>query len=197
MNKLRKFSFFAALAVLLASFAGSAFAQTKSSGLGDEFFVVSSVDRAHNALVLLLPTQIASSYQVTDKTQYFDENGKQLKLADLRAGDTLFVNYEKKSDGTFVVDRVRKGIMTVNELRRRYSPGLPPNAGQTSQLNSNPKASSPKSNNSTSNTTTKSGNTASSKTKSGNSKSTNAKGGATKSNSSPTTTPKPKQQTSH
>jgi hypothetical protein len=96
---------------------------------GDEFFVVSSVDRAHSVLVLLTPKQIASTFQVTDKTQYFDEKGKALKLADLRAGDTLFVNYQTKPDGTFAVERVRKGMMTVEELRRRYSPGLPVNAG--------------------------------------------------------------------
>jgi hypothetical protein len=196
MNKLRKFSFLFVFVVMLISSAGSAFAQTKSSSAGDQFFVVSSVDRTHNALVLLLPTQIASSYQVTDKTQYFDENGKPLKLSDLRAGDTLFANYERKSDGTLVVDRVRKGDMTVNELRRRYEPGLPPDAGQTSQLKSNPKATAPKSNNSTSNTP-KSGNPKSTTTKSTTTKTGNPKSGAPKPNSSTTTPPKPKQQTSH
>jgi hypothetical protein len=149
MNKLRQFSFGLALAAMLVSIAGPAFAQQKKSSTsktpapqasgpktaapkssaGDEFFVVSSVDRAHNTLVLLRPTQIASSFLVTDKTQYFDENGKPLKLADIRAGDTLFATYQSKPDGTFVVEHVRKGMMTVNELRRRYSPGLPANAG--------------------------------------------------------------------
>jgi hypothetical protein len=157
MNKLRKFSFLVALAALLVSLAGPAFAQKKSSSHkapavapkttapktsatrtpapkssnGDEFFVVSSVDRAHNALVLLRPTQIASAFQVTDKTQFFDEKGKALKLSDIRAGDTLFATYQTNSDGTFAVDRVRKGMMTLSELRRRYEPGLPVNAGTT------------------------------------------------------------------
>ena len=169
MNKLRQFSFLIAFAVLLVSLAGSAFAQTKSSGVGDEFFVVSSVDRAHSALVLLLPTQIASAYQVTDKTQYFDENGKPLKLSDFRAGDTIFATYQTKSDGTLVVDRVHKGIMTVNELRRRYSPGLPANAGQTSHTTPAPKSNTPKS------TTPTSNNPKSNKTKTNNPASNNPK----------------------
>jgi hypothetical protein len=156
MNKLRQFSFGVALVALLA---GPALAQQKThsdhkapapntpasktpaqktpaaktpapkASAGDEFFIVSSVDRAHNALVLLRPTQIATSFQVNDKTQYFDENGKPLKLADIRAGDTLFATFMTNADGTFTVNHVRKGMMTVNELRRRYSPGLPADAG--------------------------------------------------------------------
>jgi len=196
MNKLREFSRFVAPAILLVSLAGAASAQQKTSSPGDEFFVVSSVDRTHNALVLLRPTQIASVFQVSDKTQYSDENGKPLKLADLRAGDTLYVTSEKKSDGTVVVDRARKGIMTVDELRRRYSPGLPADAGRTTQTMSAPKSSAPKANSSTANTAspknTKTGtpnsNTATSKT---------PKSGNAKSSGSTATAPKKKQQTFH
>jgi hypothetical protein len=191
MNKLRQFSFLIAPAVLLLSVAASAFAQQKSSPAGEEFFVVSSVDRTHNALVLLRPTQIASAFQVTDKTQYFDENGKALKLADLRAGDTLFVSYQTKPDSTLVVEHVRKGIMTVAELRRRYAPGLPADAGRTSQTTSSPKSSTPRSNNSTSNTTK------SSTTKSSSTTSNHPKSGNTKSNSPTPSAPKSKQHTSH
>jgi hypothetical protein len=150
MNKLRQYSLLVALAALLASLAIPAFAQKKSSppkttapkasapkttspkiSAGDEYFIVSSVDRAHNALILLRPTQIASTFQVTPKTQFFDDKGKALKLSDLRAGDTLFATFHAKPDGTFEVDHIRKGMMTLEELRRRYEPGLPAVAGTT------------------------------------------------------------------
>ncbi|MFZ0820533.1 MAG: hypothetical protein WAM91_10720 [Candidatus Acidiferrales bacterium] len=203
MNKLRSAIIFAALSAVLTLIVVSAHAQSSSSTPSDEFFVVSSVDRAHNALILLKPTEIATVFQTTDKTQFFDEQNKALKLSDFRAGDTIFASYQSKPDGTLTLVRVRKGDMTVNELRRRYVPGLPVNAGQTSQTISSPKSTAPKSNNSTSNTA-KSSNTASSNAKSRNSKSTSTttksskpKSGTAKPNSSTTTPPKPKQQTSH
>jgi hypothetical protein len=193
MNKLRKFSFVVALAVLLVSIAGSTVARAQSSSSGDEFFVISSVDRAHNALVLLTPKQIATSYQVTDKTQYVDENGRALKLADLRAGDTLFASYDKKSDGTLTVSHIRKGMMTVDELRRRYSPGLPPNAGQATPVRSSPKSSAPpKSSNSASGSATKSGTP-----KSNSSTSKAPKSGNSNPNGAAPAAPKTKQHTPH
>jgi hypothetical protein len=35
----------------------------------------------------------------------------------------------KQSDGSVVADKVTKGVMTVAELRKRYVPYLPANAG--------------------------------------------------------------------
>ncbi len=140
MNKLGKFITLAALCAAWMSVVVSAHAQKAASTAGDEFFVVSSVDRAHNALILLRPTEIATAFQTTDKTQFVDENGKPLKLSDFRAGDTIFASYLSKPDGTFTLERVRKGIMTVAELRRRYRDlaGLPSDAGQTSHTTSTP-----------------------------------------------------------
>jgi hypothetical protein len=150
MNKLTKSVPVAALcAAFLMLVVVSAHAQTPppTTKFPDAFFVVSSVDRTHNALILLAPTEIAEVFQVTDKTQFFDENNKSLKLSDLRAGDTIYVSSHTNSDGTFTLDRVRKGEMTVAELRRRYLPGLPADAGQTSQTSSpKPKSSAPASN---------------------------------------------------
>ncbi|HEV3220117.1 MAG TPA: hypothetical protein VGZ48_10125 [Candidatus Acidoferrales bacterium] len=149
MSKLTKSIPVAALcAALLMLTVVSANAQTPppATKFADEFFVVSSVDRTHNALILLAPTEIAQVFQVTDKTQFFDENGKSLKLGDLRAGDTIFVTSHTNSDGTFTLDRVHKGEMTVAQLRLRYLPGLPANAGLTSQTAPKPKSSAPASN---------------------------------------------------
>ena len=146
MNKFGKSIIRAALCAALMFIVAPVRAQTAPTKSGDEFFVVSSVDRTHNALILLAPTEIASVYQLTDKTQFFDENGKPLKLTDFRAGDTIFGSYLKKPDGTLVLERVRKGMMTVAELRRRYLPGLPADAGQTSKTPPKPKSNNAKSN---------------------------------------------------
>ena len=91
----------------------------------DEFFVISSIDKTHNALVLLRATQITATVSVDDKTTFAGEDGKPLKLSDFRTGDTIFAVYETKSDATLTAKSVRKGRMTIAELRRRYLPSLP------------------------------------------------------------------------
>jgi hypothetical protein len=180
MNKLAKSVTLAALCAALLLIGVSANAQTAPppGKFPDQFYVVSSVDRAHNALILLAPTEIAVVFQLTDKTQYFDANGKALKLTDFRAGDTIYVISHSNSDGTLTLDHVRKGDMTVAELRRRYLPGLPADAGLTSQT------SAPK------NTNTAPKNPKPNSTKSGGMTSTTPKTGATKPNSAPTAKPK-------
>jgi hypothetical protein len=121
MNKLRQFFFLFVFAALLISFAGAVHAQSASGS--DEFFVVSSVEKG--TLILLRPTEITAIITVTDKTQIVDEQNKPLKLTDLRTGDTIFVNYSSGSGGTMTASHVRKGMMTVAELRKRYETALP------------------------------------------------------------------------
>jgi hypothetical protein len=107
---------------------GKSAANTPAKATGpttNEFFVISSIDKAHNALVLLRATQITATLDVDGKTQYADENGKPLKLTDFRTGDTIFVDYAKNSDGTLAALHVKKGMMTIAELRKRYLPSLP------------------------------------------------------------------------
>jgi hypothetical protein len=91
----------------------------------NEFFVISSIDKAHHALILLRATQITATLDVDDKTQFAAEDGKALKLTDFRTGDTIFVDYAKNSDGTLTAVHVKKGMMTIAELRKRYLPSLP------------------------------------------------------------------------
>lgn len=125
MNKSIRFF---AITVLAASvLAGVCAAQTKSA---DEFYLVSSVDRAHNILVLMHPWQVTQTVTVNDKTQYVDDQGKPIKVTDLRAGDTIFATTHTDK-GNVVVDKIRKGVMTVAELRKRYLPYLPATAGNT------------------------------------------------------------------
>jgi hypothetical protein len=118
-------------AMLLGVCAPRAAAQTSAKS-GDEFFVISSIDRTKHLLVLLQATEISETMSVGDKTQFFDERGKALKLTDLRSGDTVYITSHKQQDGSLIADKVREGTMTVSELRRRYVPYLPATASQFS-----------------------------------------------------------------
>ncbi len=124
MNNFRKSVLFTTLAALLLVSAFAVRAQVQAKSGNDEFFVISSVDKTHNALILLLPTEITATIGVTDKTKYTDENGKPLKLSDFHTGDTIFVTYSTQA-GNLTAQSVRKGMMTTAEMRKRYLPGLP------------------------------------------------------------------------
>jgi len=124
MNNFRKLISSASLAILILTSALAVRAQIQAKAGNDEFFVISSIDKAHNALVLLRPTQITATIAVNDKTKYVDENGKAIKMTDLRTGDTIFVTYSTQNNA-LVAQSVRKGMMTTAEMRKRYLPGLP------------------------------------------------------------------------
>jgi hypothetical protein len=124
MNNFRKSLFFAVFAALILVSALAVHAQVQAKSGSDEFFVISSVDKAHNSLILLLPTEITATVGVNDKTKYTDENGKAIKLSDFRTGDTIFVTYSTQGSAQ-VATTVRKGMMTTAEMRKRYLPGLP------------------------------------------------------------------------
>jgi hypothetical protein len=125
MNKLRKSFFLAALAAMVLCSTMMVRAQGQPTSGKDEFFVISSIDKAKNTLILLRPTQITATLAVTPKTQFFDDKGKALKLTDFRTGDTIFVTYSSQADKGLVAEHVRKGMMTMLEMRKRYLPGLP------------------------------------------------------------------------
>jgi hypothetical protein len=124
MNNFRKLIFLSSLAVLILTSALAVHAQVQAKSGNDEFFVISSVDKTHNALILLRPTEITTTVAVNDKTKFTDENGKSIKVTDLRTGDTIFVTYSTQSN-SLVAQSVRKGMMTTAEMRKRYLPGLP------------------------------------------------------------------------
>jgi hypothetical protein len=125
MNKLKKSFFLTSLAALVLCSAFAVRAQVQAASGNDEYFIISSIDKAHNALILLRPTQITATIAVTPKTQFFDEKGKAQKFTDFRTGDTIFVTYSSQPDHTLTASSVRKGMMTMAEMRKRYLPGLP------------------------------------------------------------------------
>ena len=118
MNKwLRNFCFsFALLAALFLS--AGARAQAKRSPSGESFYIVGSVDRAKSQILLKLPTEVTSLIKVDAKTQFVDENGKPIQLADLQTGNTVWVTASGGDQP--VASRIRKGPMTVADLHRLY-----------------------------------------------------------------------------
>ena len=118
MNKwLRNLSFaFAMLATL--SLTAGARAQEKKNSRGESFYIVGSVDRARSQILLKLPTEVTILIKVDDKTQFLDETGKPIKLADLQTGNTVWVT--ASGSGEPVASKIRKGPMTLADLHQLY-----------------------------------------------------------------------------
>ena len=86
----------------------------------DEFFLISSLDLARGMIVVKRPTEVTLILRVDAATRCRGENGRPMRLSDLRAGDTVFVISDRDSAGQLVARSVRLGGMTVPELQRRY-----------------------------------------------------------------------------
>ena len=71
-------------------------------------------------MVLKRPTEVTLIMQVTEKTRCRNEQGKPIRFTDLRAGDTVFIASARNGSGQLVATSIRQGIMTLQELRRRY-----------------------------------------------------------------------------
>lgn len=91
----------------------------KATSAGEHFFIIGSVDQAQQQILLKWPTEVTLLLKVTPDTKFFSEAGKQLRLADFRAGDTVWVSYKGTGADADAV-RVRAGVMTVAELHQYY-----------------------------------------------------------------------------
>jgi hypothetical protein len=126
MNKLRSVSVlcFALLAGSVLALPALAAQKDKEksapSSAGENFFIISSVDLTKQQIVLKQPTEVTLLVQVNDKTSYLNEQGKPLKLSDLRAGDTVWAILLPSGEAPPLARRIRKGPMTPAELHRRY-----------------------------------------------------------------------------
>jgi hypothetical protein len=96
------------------------FASVAATPAPDEFFIISSVDAAKSRLILKRPTEVTVVMGVTDRTVIRGERGESLRLAALRAGDTIYVMSRSQSNGEMTASSIRRGPMTVDELHRRY-----------------------------------------------------------------------------
>ena len=101
--------------------ASSAYATipAKKTAAGEQFFIVASLDLQKSQLLLKYPTEVTALIKITPQTKIADESGNSIKLADLRAGDTLWVTSTGSGDDTAAV-QIRKGQMTVPDLHRYY-----------------------------------------------------------------------------
>jgi uncharacterized protein YfaS (alpha-2-macroglobulin family) len=86
------------------------------------FFLLSSINAAQKQLVLKRPTEVTQLVRVDDKTQYLDDQGKPLKLSDLRAGDTVYVVLQNAGTAPPLVTRMQQGPMTMEGLHQKYLP---------------------------------------------------------------------------
>jgi hypothetical protein len=121
MNKIVRVLLVVLLFLIAVSFAAMiGQAQGKKNAVGEEFFIVAAVDTKNAQLLLKRPTEVTILAKITDRTMLLDERGKGLKLADLRAGDTIWAALGAKTDSEQVALRVRKGPMTVAELHHSY-----------------------------------------------------------------------------
>jgi hypothetical protein len=76
----------------------------------DQFFIISSVDLPHNRLVLKRPTE----------TTVLATVAPQIRINDLRSGDTIYAVTRTQPDGSLMIVSLRRGGMTLEELHRRY-----------------------------------------------------------------------------
>ncbi len=86
----------------------------------DEFFIVSSINADKGTMVVKRPTETTLTILVTAKTGFHGEKGEAIRFTDLRAGDTVFIASEPDTSGHPVASSIRRGPMTLEELRRRY-----------------------------------------------------------------------------
>lgn len=89
------------------------------SAPADEFFIISSVDLSRNRVVLKRPTEVSVLATIAPSTTIRGEHGEALHPNELRSGDTIYAVVKTQPDGVVLVN-VRRGPMTLEELRRRY-----------------------------------------------------------------------------
>jgi len=92
----------------------------KKTASGEQFFIVASIDLQKSQLLLKYPTEVTLLVVVSGATKFVDETEKPLKLADFRAGDTVWMVSSPAAQGEATAIHVRKGQMTVADLHRYY-----------------------------------------------------------------------------
>lgn len=91
----------------------------KPTSTGEHFFIIGSVDQAQQQILLKWPTEVTLLLKITPDTKFASEAGKPLKLADFRAGDTVWVTY-KGSGADAAAVHVRAGIMSEQDLHKYF-----------------------------------------------------------------------------
>ena len=105
--------------IVFAAFVVGAPLLVLGQGSGDEFFIISSINPSKLQVIAKRPTEVTQVIFVDGETKYLDRSGSAITLNDLHAGDTVFIREKRASDHS-VAQEIRKGPMTVSELRKRY-----------------------------------------------------------------------------
>lgn len=95
-------------------------APQKTPAANEQFYIISSIDLMKNQVVLKRPTEVTELMQVTPQTVCLNEEGKEIHLNSLRAGETVFIVSRQEGSGITVAVRIRMGYMTYDEVLKRY-----------------------------------------------------------------------------
>lgn len=109
------------LAAVLTAVLMAGASTVAGEGGADEFFIVSSVNPSKQQVIAKRPTEVTQVIFVDSGTKYVDRAGAAITLSDLHAGDTVYIRQRNDSDRSVAVE-IRKGPMTLTELRKRYLP---------------------------------------------------------------------------
>lgn len=93
---------------------------SRENSVGDEFFIISSVDAKQKQIVLKRPTEVTQVVKVDKGTVFLNSDGKPIPFSALRAGDTGYVVLKHDPKDGNVVARIRLGPMTLEEVHKRY-----------------------------------------------------------------------------
>ena len=91
----------------------------KATSSGEHYYIIGSVDQSQQQILLKGPNEITMLLKVAPDTKFVSEGGKPLRLADFRAGDTVWVVYKGTGDDSTAV-HVRAGGMSVEDLHKYY-----------------------------------------------------------------------------
>jgi hypothetical protein len=86
---------------------------------GEQFFIVASIDRQNDQLLLKRPTEVTVLVKVDSKTKYFNDQGKPTPLSTFRAGDTVWAKVTDSQTDPIVIE-MREGEMTLADLHKYY-----------------------------------------------------------------------------
>src|SRR6516162_1126288 len=115
----RRFIQAAIFTVLAVSLIAQADRASNADFAEGDFFIVSSIDLAKKQILLKRPTEVTELMRVDSSTRYFEERGKPMRLADLRAGDTVYIVSKPNAEQPVAIT-IQKGPMTVEVLRERF-----------------------------------------------------------------------------
>jgi hypothetical protein len=117
---------FLALALSLgAPTVASAQAKRSSGATKEEFFIISSLNMQKREILLKMPTEVTMQLAVTAKTTVVGQNGKPMKVTDLRSGDTGYFTYVQNGTVAQALS-IRLAGMTRQNLRPYLDvPGVP------------------------------------------------------------------------